>query len=141
MPLHRGAKPGSKEFGENVATEIEAGKPRAQAVAIAYAESRRKTDALKDQLRACADALEGCEGRVDSIGDNGVIETARRHLEEEERTAAKALRSLSSVGSGSTELTPDAVKNSSEYKVAKSAYDRSFAALRSFNQTHKPRRR
>lgn len=40
MPLHKGAKPGSKEFGENIATEIKAGKPTAQAAAIAYREAR-----------------------------------------------------------------------------------------------------
>jgi hypothetical protein len=39
MPLHKGAKPGSKGFGENIATEIRAGKPPKQAQAIAYSES------------------------------------------------------------------------------------------------------
>lgn len=41
MPLHEGAKPGSKEFGENVAAEVKAGKPQKQAVAIAYSEARK----------------------------------------------------------------------------------------------------
>ena len=40
MPLHKGAKPGSKGFGENIASEIDAGKPPKQAQAIAYSESR-----------------------------------------------------------------------------------------------------
>lgn len=41
MPLNEGAKPGSKEFSENVATEVKAGKPAKQAVAIAYSEARK----------------------------------------------------------------------------------------------------
>lgn len=42
MPLKKGAKPGSKGFGENIAAEIKAGKPRKQAIAIAYSESGEK---------------------------------------------------------------------------------------------------
>ncbi len=42
MPLHKNAKPGSEKFGENIATEIEAGKPAKQAEAIAYSESGEK---------------------------------------------------------------------------------------------------
>lgn len=41
MPLKKGTKPGSKGFKENIKTEIGAGKPQKQAVAIAYAEARR----------------------------------------------------------------------------------------------------
>lgn len=40
MPLYKGAKPGSKKFGENIAIEIKAGKPPKQAEAISYSESR-----------------------------------------------------------------------------------------------------
>jgi hypothetical protein len=40
MPLHKGAKPGSKEFGENIATEEKAGKPAKQAEAIAYSTAK-----------------------------------------------------------------------------------------------------
>lgn len=40
MPLIKGAKPGTKSFGKNIATEIRAGKPKAQSVAIAYSESK-----------------------------------------------------------------------------------------------------
>lgn len=36
MPLKKGAKPGTKDFGKNIASEINAGKPKSQAVAIAY---------------------------------------------------------------------------------------------------------
>lgn len=39
MPLHEDAKPASKGFGENIATEIKAGKPAKQAEAIAYSEA------------------------------------------------------------------------------------------------------
>lgn len=42
MPLKKGAKPGSKGFGENIKKEIEAGKPQKQAVAIAYSEAGEK---------------------------------------------------------------------------------------------------
>lgn len=40
MPLHKGAKPGTKGFKENIETEMRAGKPQKQAVAIAYSEAR-----------------------------------------------------------------------------------------------------
>jgi len=42
MPLIKGAKPGSKKFGENIATEIKAGKAKNQAVAIAYSLAKEK---------------------------------------------------------------------------------------------------
>ena len=42
MPLFKGAKPGSPKFKQNIETEIKIGKKKPkQAVAIAYAESRR----------------------------------------------------------------------------------------------------
>lgn len=41
MPLQKGAKPGSKGFGKNIAAEERAGKPPAQAEAIAYSEAER----------------------------------------------------------------------------------------------------
>jgi len=42
MPLIKNAKPGSKGFKQNIETEIKIGnKPPKQAVAIAYAESRK----------------------------------------------------------------------------------------------------
>jgi hypothetical protein len=47
MPLNKGAKPGSKKFGENIATEIKAKKPRNQAVAIAYSEAKKKNKKKK----------------------------------------------------------------------------------------------
>jgi hypothetical protein len=41
MPLIKGAKPGTKAFGRNIAAEIRAGKPPAQAAAIAYSEAKK----------------------------------------------------------------------------------------------------
>ena len=43
MPLKSGSV-GSKAFGENIATELAAGKPKKQAVAIAYATARKDSD-------------------------------------------------------------------------------------------------
>lgn len=43
MPLHKGP-PGSAAFKQNIKTEIKAGKPQKQAVAIAYNKSREKDD-------------------------------------------------------------------------------------------------
>ncbi len=42
MPLNKGAKPGSKKFGENISEEIKSGKPKNQAVAIAYSVAKEK---------------------------------------------------------------------------------------------------
>lgn len=42
MPLNKGAKPGSKGFKGNIKKEVKAGKPKDQAVAIAYSESKGK---------------------------------------------------------------------------------------------------
>lgn len=47
MPLHEGAQPNSKEFGENIATEVKAGRNKKQAIAIAYATARRKRKGKK----------------------------------------------------------------------------------------------
>jgi hypothetical protein len=41
MPLKKGAKPGSKGFGDNIKEELKT-HPRAQAIAIAYAEAKEK---------------------------------------------------------------------------------------------------
>jgi hypothetical protein len=41
MPLNKGAKPGTKKFGENIATEIKASKPKNQAIAIAFSEAKQ----------------------------------------------------------------------------------------------------
>jgi hypothetical protein len=41
MPLNKGAKSGTKKFGENIATEMNAKKPRNQAIAIAFSEAKQ----------------------------------------------------------------------------------------------------
>ena len=48
MPLVKGAKAKTKEgFSKNVSTEVKAGKPQKQAVAIAYSEARRSKNKRK----------------------------------------------------------------------------------------------
>lgn len=42
MPLIKNAKPGTKGFGKNIATEINSGKPKKQAIAIAFSEAGEK---------------------------------------------------------------------------------------------------
>ena len=42
MPLIKGAKPGTKDFGKNIAAEVKSGKPIKQSIAIAYSESGEK---------------------------------------------------------------------------------------------------
>lgn len=41
MTLIKGAKPGSKKFGQNVATEMNSGKDQKTALAIAYSEAKQ----------------------------------------------------------------------------------------------------
>jgi hypothetical protein len=47
MPLIKDAKPGSKGFKENIRTEVKAKKPVKQALAIAYAVSRKSKKGKK----------------------------------------------------------------------------------------------
>ena len=47
MPLKKGAKPGTKGFGENIGELQRSGYPQKQAVAIAYSESKEKKKAKK----------------------------------------------------------------------------------------------
>jgi len=42
MPMKKGAKPGTKGFSQNISTEIKAGKPKNQAIAIAYSEAKAR---------------------------------------------------------------------------------------------------
>ena len=56
MPLEN-APVGSAGFSKNVATEIRAGKPPAQAAAIAYSKARGDSSSALDKLFAAADAL------------------------------------------------------------------------------------
>lgn len=55
MPLEKGT---SKEvISQNIATEVRAGKPQKQAVAIAYNVARGDMDERLDQMIAATDAL------------------------------------------------------------------------------------
>lgn len=70
MPLEKGASPGSKGFSKNVATEVRAGKPEKQAVAIAYREAR--ADALQpspfaSRLTAFEVGLDYLSSRLDAL--------------------------------------------------------------------------
>lgn len=69
------------------------------------------------------------------MGMNTVIETARRALEAELDATAAAMQTFPRLPSG---LTPDAVKASPAWKSARAAFDRAFAALRTFNGRYKP---
>lgn len=46
MPMQKGAKPGTPGFGRNIAAEEKAGKPPAQAEAIAYSEAKSTGDSF-----------------------------------------------------------------------------------------------
>jgi len=47
MPLIKGAKPGTKNFGKNIAAEENAGKKPKQAIAIAYSEAGERKQKKK----------------------------------------------------------------------------------------------
>ena len=49
MPLIKGAKPGSKGFGQNIKSEMTAGRPQKQAIAIAYSEAGEKVPSKKQK--------------------------------------------------------------------------------------------
>lgn len=66
------------------------------------------------------------------------IETARNTLRTELDRASAALQIFPR---GPMGMTPDEVKFSPEYRAAKEAADRAFAALRHFNTIYKPPRR
>lgn len=56
-----------------------------------------------------------------------------RELEQAYRAACDALKTVDGVGSGPMGMTPDAVRNTDEYRNAKLARDRAFTALRNHN--------
>lgn len=76
MPLEKGSS--RETIGRNIETEMSHGKPQKQAVAIALKEAGKSKyqdtaeegvsyyPALKTQLEACADALDGCHARMDA---------------------------------------------------------------------------
>ena len=51
MPLIKNAKPGSKGFGKNIATEEKAGKKPSQAIAIAFSEAGEKRKPKKGKQK------------------------------------------------------------------------------------------
>ena len=67
MPLEKGPV-GSAAFGRNVATEVKAGKPQKQAVAIAYNEASEKKDCtMTDRLDSIMDSVSKMVARVDAL--------------------------------------------------------------------------
>jgi hypothetical protein len=67
-----------------------------------------------------------------------LTEAARSALEAEYASACEAMRVFPRMPNG---LTPDSVKALPEYRSAKDARDKAFAALRAFNKTNKPTRK
>lgn len=65
MPLNKGAKPGSKGFGQNIATEEKVGKPAKQAEAIAYSVAK---DGMGEARRAVL-TLKGPEATLGAATD------------------------------------------------------------------------
>jgi hypothetical protein len=69
MPLESGP-PGSAEFKHNVETEMAAGKPQKQAVAIAYSKSGERHDMLEidsAKLDALLTACDALGARMDAL--------------------------------------------------------------------------
>lgn len=64
---------------------------------------------------------------------SAIIEAARTALYAEMQVASAALKTFPRASNG---LTSDAIKFSPEYRTAKTAYDRSFQAVRAFNANH-----
>jgi hypothetical protein len=67
---------------------------------------------------------------------NSIIEQVRTQLWNDASAAGKNLTSIS--GGGPMGLTPDSVKASPEYRIAKADYERAASVLRAFNAKHKP---
>jgi hypothetical protein len=59
MPLHKGAKPGSEGFKDNIRAEINSGKAPKQAVAIAYSESGERRSKHNGRHKAASNYKEG----------------------------------------------------------------------------------
>ena len=88
MPLEEGKSKAA--FSQNVATEVKAGKPQKQAVAIAYSKARG------DKLSMIADAASALSARWDKFAD----EHLTRHPGKDVRPDAKG--KMTSSASGST---------------------------------------
>ena len=70
---------------------------------------------------------------------NNAVETVRNALRSEVERASAAMQVFPRTGPMG--MTPDSVKSSPEFKAAKLAFDRAFAALRNFNTVYKPARK
>ena len=102
MPLHEGAKPGTKEFSENVATEVKAGKPQKQAVAIAYSEARKDmsgpefkklTDLLDEFFKEESEEPEHKKDNAEN-GDSSLIDSDRADARTDGAVLMDALSTL-----------------------------------------------
>lgn len=62
MPLIKGKS--KKAFSKNVATEMDAGKPQKQAVAIAYSEKRAASRGSKEDRKRALDRWARGRGRI-----------------------------------------------------------------------------
>ena len=60
-------------------------------------------------------------------------------LDNDYSAACKVFKSIPGIGSGPMGLTPDDVKNTPEYRIAKQAMDKAFAELRAFNAVYAKR--
>lgn len=63
-----------------------------------------------------------------------LLEVARSAVWDSFYAASKRLNSVQGVGSGALGLTPDSVKQTKEYALAKSEYEKCRATLRAFNK-------
>jgi hypothetical protein len=50
--------------------------------------------------------------------------------------ASKVLNSIDGINSGEMGLTPDSIKNSSKYRIARAAMDKAFTELRAYNANY-----
>lgn len=64
-----------------------------------------------------------------------IAKATQAHLHAATSAAQTALKAIPGVGTGTMGLTPDSVKTSAEYRLAKSALDAAFTAERAFNST------
>jgi hypothetical protein len=90
MPLIKGKSP--KAFSKNVATEMDAGKPQKQALAIAYSVKRKKK-ASGGTVESGSPTMNYAEGGETGDSNLGAYRTAHNHLTPEQHEAkAKEVR-------------------------------------------------
>jgi hypothetical protein len=63
-----------------------------------------------------------------------LLDVSRSALESEYYEASKRLRSVPGLSKGPMGLTPDGVKQTKEYRLAKAHYEKCHATLRAFNK-------